>query len=192
MLEFRQTEILDAAREVFGEKGFTDASMDEIAARAGLAKGTLYLYFPSKRDVYIAAFQRGLEELRKQTQTEIAAQGTVHDKIRAFIDTRLRFVEESRDFCRIYHSEFANVTHPGSLTDDLRRHYEQQVELLKDLLRSGVASGEIRDVPVDAAATAIYEMTKGWMLQRMLTESPDSLTKDREVLVDILWRGIGG
>jgi AcrR family transcriptional regulator len=61
--EFRCAEILEAARKVFAKKGFVDATMDDIAAATGLAKGTLYLYFKSKRDVYMKTLQEGLTEL---------------------------------------------------------------------------------------------------------------------------------
>jgi AcrR family transcriptional regulator len=61
--EFRCNEILDAARKIFAKKGFADATMDEIAATCGLAKGTLYLYFKSKRDVYLRTLQHGAIEL---------------------------------------------------------------------------------------------------------------------------------
>src|SRR6476620_12063950 len=50
--------ILDAAQEVLTERGYNDASMDEIATRAGIAKGTLYLHFASKEDLLVALFQQ--------------------------------------------------------------------------------------------------------------------------------------
>ena len=49
VMEFRRQEILDAARTVFARKGFADGIVDDIAAEAGVAKGTIYLYFPSKK-----------------------------------------------------------------------------------------------------------------------------------------------
>ena len=61
--EFREAEILQAARQVFARQGFADASMEEIAQVAGLAKGTLYLYYDSKRELYRAALRAGLVEL---------------------------------------------------------------------------------------------------------------------------------
>lgn len=51
---------MDAAEEVFIEKGYHDVSMDEIAAQAGIAKGTLYLHFPGKKDLVFALFERSL------------------------------------------------------------------------------------------------------------------------------------
>src|SRR5205085_3187052 len=69
--EVRATIIMDAAEEVFIEKGYHDASMDEIAARAGIAKGTLYQHFPGKEDLVFALFERSLE-LFEQAVEQVA------------------------------------------------------------------------------------------------------------------------
>ena len=61
--EFRRDEILDAAHRVFASQGFRDATVDHIAEAAGVAKGTVYLYFKSKDDLYWAALHRGLDRL---------------------------------------------------------------------------------------------------------------------------------
>ena len=74
--EFREAEILQAARQVFAREGFADASMEEIAQVAGLAKGTLYLYYDSKRELYRAALRAGLVELCDTLQRAIGKAGT--------------------------------------------------------------------------------------------------------------------
>src|ERR1700693_2056602 len=83
--EFRQSEIITAARKVFAEKGYVAATVDEIAARAALAKGTIYLYFESKEQIYNAVLADDLEALRRLTLEKIAAVGTVLEKISAYI-----------------------------------------------------------------------------------------------------------
>ena len=55
--EFRTAELLEAARRVFAEKGFHEATVDDVAEEAGVAKGTVYLYYRSKRDLYWAALK---------------------------------------------------------------------------------------------------------------------------------------
>ena len=61
--EFRTTGILEAARKVFAKKGFSNATVDDIASAAGVAKGTIYLYYESKRDIYFAALKFGIEQM---------------------------------------------------------------------------------------------------------------------------------
>src|SRR5271163_5169155 len=85
--EFRCKEIVDAARKLFAKKGFADATMDEIAAACGLAKGTLYLYFKSKRDVYLRALQHGTAELLERVTANMHGVTGVRAKLRANIAT---------------------------------------------------------------------------------------------------------
>src|SRR5580692_13152917 len=112
--EFRCTEILDAARKIFAKKGFADATMDEIAATCGLAKGTLYLYFKSKQDVYLRTLQHGTAELLERVTANMSGVTGVRAKLRANIATRLEHAEANRDFIKIYLTEFVNVTHPAA------------------------------------------------------------------------------
>src|SRR6266446_5833309 len=87
--EFRCAEILAAARKVFAGSGYSEATVDQIAAAAGLAKGTIYLYFSSKKDIYLAAMKEGLVELREQTRQNMQAVEGIRAKLRTFITTRL-------------------------------------------------------------------------------------------------------
>src|ERR1019366_2412447 len=91
--EFRCSEILEAARSVFARKGFNAATVDDIAEAAGLAKGTVYIYFPSKRDVYLATLRQGLEALQEEVRRSMDAEPDVAGKVRAFIRTRLEYSE---------------------------------------------------------------------------------------------------
>lgn len=63
--EQRKEEILDAAQRIFFEKGLLAATMDEIAEAAELSKGTLYLYYSSKEDIYLAVMMRGMKTLHE-------------------------------------------------------------------------------------------------------------------------------
>ncbi len=104
--EFRTTGILQAARRVFGEKGYERATIADIACAAGVAKGTVYLYYRSKRDVYWEALQQGILELRDDTVARVNAAQTLEDKLRAFVASKLEYFEAHRDFFRIYQPEF--------------------------------------------------------------------------------------
>ena len=96
--EFRQSEIITAARKVFAEKGYIDATVDEIAAVAALAKGTIYLYFESKEQIYNAVLANDLETLRRLTIEKIAAAGTALEKISAYINARFEYCEAAPGF----------------------------------------------------------------------------------------------
>ena len=103
--EFRQSEIISAARKVFAEKGYMAATVDEIAAEAALAKGTIYVYFESKEQIYNAVLENDLDALRTLTLEKIASAGTAREKISAYVNARFKYCEERRDFFRIMYIE---------------------------------------------------------------------------------------
>ena len=189
--EFRCAEILEAARKVFAKKGFEGATMDDIAEAAGLAKGTLYLYFQSKREVYLGALNQGFIRLIEATTRSLDAAPTPSGKIRAFITTRVRYAEENRDFVRIYHAEFGNIG-PSHLGKEFNNLYLRQASALEAVLRDAVAAGEIRPLREHAAALVIYDMTRGLILQRLLGWSKEPAEKDVEFLFDLIWKGLAG
>lgn len=188
--EFRCAEILAAARKVFATRGFSDATVDEIAAAAGIAKGTVYLYYPSKRDIYLAALKQGLAELQDRTRTTMQAAHGVHAKLRAFARTRIEYAEANRDFIKIYHSEFGNLTKAPLCDSEFQRLYLQQAKTLETTLQAAVDAGEIRPMRTDFAAFIIYDMVRGVMTQRLLEWSTGGMEEDIELLTDLVWKGI--
>src|ERR1700704_6531997 len=96
--EFRCSEILDAARKVFSKRGFRDTTVDDIAAAAGLAKATVYQYFPSKQEIYLEALREGAVELIERTRRQMEAARDIRAKLESFVRTRLDYLEEHREF----------------------------------------------------------------------------------------------
>jgi AcrR family transcriptional regulator len=189
--EFRCNEILDAARRIFAKKGFADATMDEIAATSGLAKGTLYLYFKSKRDVYLRTLQHGTAELLERVTANMHGVTGVRAKLRANITTRLEYAEENRDFIKIYLTEFVNVTHPASINKDLKDVQLKLVQGLEQVLRDAVEHGEIQQLDVETIAFTIQDMLRGLTTRRVLGSSKKDREEDIDILCEFIWKGIG-
>ena len=186
--EFRCAEILDAARSVFARKGFYATTVDEIAETAGLAKGTLYLYFRSKRDLYLEALKQGLVALIEKTRQNLEAAPTAAEKIKAFVSTRIRYAEENRDFILIYHAEFGNIGRAP--LKEFRELYLQQAKALEAVLREAAERGQVPLSRPDAAAFAVYEMTRGLITQRMLGWSAATAEEDIDFLSGMIWNGL--
>lgn len=188
---FRCGEILESARTVFATKGFAGTTMDEIAAATGLAKGTLYLYFKSKRDVYLKTLEHGRCELLKQVETNIAAATGLRAKIHSFVATRAKYAEENRDFYKIYLTEFSNISHPASSSKEFRESHFKQAKPIERALRDGIDCGEIRQVDVEAMAFTIHDMARSLITRRLLGWSKNDLEEDIEFLCNLIWTGIG-
>ena len=189
--EFCCAEILEAARKIFAKKGFADATMDEIAAASGLAKGTLYLYFLSKRDLYLRTLQQGVTELLDRVTANIQEASGVRAKLRVMIATRVKYAEEDRDFFKIYLTEFVNLTHPASINKELRDVRFKLAQGIEQILRDGVESREIQPLDVAAAAFTIQDMISSLTTRRILGWSKKDVEEDIEILCNFIWNGIG-
>jgi AcrR family transcriptional regulator len=188
--EFRSTEILDAARGVFARKGFESATVDDIAEAAHIAKGTVYLYFRSKRDIYLAALKQGAIALNQETKRRMDAVPAAHEKLRAFVDTRIQYFEQNRDFFRIYQSEFGNLFHPAQLNEEFKDLCHGQGKMLETILDQLVREGQLRPMRTDLAAFTIHDMTRGLIFQRLLGWSRASAEEDIDSLFDLIWKGL--
>jgi len=190
--EFRRSGILKAARKVFARRGYDGATMDDVAEACSIAKGTLYLYFKSKRQIYLGVLKEDLHSLRDETGRAIQAADSATAKIRAFITTRFDFFERHREFFRIYNSDISAIfitAHP--MQRDLREFYLEQARLLTDILTEGIRTGELRDVPAQSAAFVVYDLTRACIARRVLGLGNHSTEADAGALIDLIWRGIG-
>jgi AcrR family transcriptional regulator len=187
--EFRSSEILRAAREVFARKGFDGATVDDIAAAAGLAKGTVYVYFHSKRELYRTALKQGIASLIEETQRNIDAVSAPAEKIKAFVNARLRFAEEHRDFVAIYHAEFGSLS-PAHGNKEFKKLHLQQITPLEAVLQEASLEGQVRPIRAHAAAFFVYELTCALITHRLLGWSRASVDEDVELLFDLIWKGL--
>ncbi|MGI8745296.1 MAG: TetR/AcrR family transcriptional regulator [Bryobacteraceae bacterium] len=182
--EFRCKSILGAARAVFARKGFSAALVDDIADEAGIAKGTVYLYFRSKEEIYLAALVEDLQRFHEQTLEAVKTAQGARQKIRAFAEVGLENCRTHRDFLRIFVSEF----HKPKALAGLHR---QRLHLLASILEEGIQAGEIRPVSVPAAAAALFDIIRGSMERQLLDELKNSPGQDLEFILDLIWTGVG-
>jgi AcrR family transcriptional regulator len=181
--QFRQAEIITAARKVFAEKGYVAATVDEIAQRANLAKGTIYVYFDSKEQIYNAVMSDDLETLRRLTLEKIRKAKTALEKISAYVNARFDYCEERRDFFRIMYIEPAG---PVLSKAKAREWLREPVRLLTEAIQEDIAANQLRDWPAETLAWTVADLTTG-ALQRRLSSTPNtSAHEDSEFLIAFL------
>src|SRR5262245_58615455 len=98
---YRRGQILDAARERFLKSGLAGTTMSEIARAAGVAKGTVYLYFPSKDAVLHQILRDDLAELRDETLPAIQKHAPIEERLRAYLKGMVAFYEARKNFIEI-------------------------------------------------------------------------------------------
>jgi len=190
----KRNHLLDAGRAAFSELGFYSATVDQIAERAGVAKGTVYLYFRSKQELYYAIVEHDLEELYAETVQEMAKCETAFDRIRAYMRVRCEFAKSRQDFLRLLATESGTLVSVDEKFKDLIAitYPERSRALLKDVLEDAIKRGEMRELEVDAAARLLYDLSFG-MVRRRLTNDPDlNLEDELNVVLDVLRNGMAG
>ena len=161
---------MDAAERIFARRGFFHARVSEIAREAGVADGTIYLYFKNKDDLLISLFESRMERVTAELGTAIGKVGShPRDRLAVFFDTYAGLV--------VAHPELAEV-----LTVELRqsskfmKEYQNPrfgdfLKLLASIIADGQESGDFdRSLPPPIAARAIFgmldELALAWLLGR--------------------------
>jgi AcrR family transcriptional regulator len=185
--EYRRAEIVAAARTVFARSGFAAGNMDAIAREAGIAKGTIYLYFRSKSEVFKAVLEHDMKTLNSSTLERIDGADGVRAKIFAFILARMENAVAHADFFRIIDSEQGGL----SLTwRQYRDWLREPVLRLAEALEEGVRRGEIRRLPAEKVAWTIAHMTRGAIHRQLLGQDGAPPCEDAEFLLDFVWRAL--
>lgn len=188
---FRKSALLEAARRVFGRSGFEAATIDEIARAAGVAKGTVYLYYPSKWNIYWAALEEGIAELDGLTRERVRRAATLHDAIRDFILTKVEYFDDRRDFFRIYLQEVSGqAARPAYGHADFKPLYQRQIKALERAVAAAIARGEIRRIDTAQAAGAIVDLTRGIVTRRLMRKRRTAADNDVDAVVDLIWHGL--
>jgi AcrR family transcriptional regulator len=189
--EFRTAEILEAARKVFAKKGFHDATVDDVASAAGLAKGTVYLYYRSKQDVYLAALKFGIGQMYSALVEEVNKAASTEAKLKSLIAAKLAYFDENRDFFKIYYSELGRIhTHPGGIDSEFKALYIEQAGLVESILKEGIRKKAIRSLRTEQTAFAISDIIRGVVTQRILGWSKSRAGQDVDFIFDLVWKGI--
>jgi AcrR family transcriptional regulator len=185
--EFRRGEIVDAARMVFAKRGFSRGIIDEIAKEAGIAKGTVYLYFRSKNEIFKAVLNHDMKALKKETLERIEAAPSLKEKIAAFALARISSAEARKDFFLIMDSESGSL----ALTRSQYHNWlSEPVKGLAEAIREAIARGEARVVPAEKTAWLIADMTRGTIQRRLIAKSETPPAEDAAFVADFIWASL--
>jgi len=154
--EARPGELLDAALELFVEKGFAATRAEEVAAHAGVSKGTLFLYFPSKEELLKAVVRENISGRFKEWNEEFEAfEGSTADMLRYCMKVWWERVGATKasGITKLMLSEARNFP-------EIAAFYQQEVilpaqDLIRRILQRGVARGEFRPLDLDYAVYSV-------------------------------------
>jgi AcrR family transcriptional regulator len=140
-------EILDTAEEIFAQKGFVRASVQDIAEKADFSVGTIYYFFESKENLYDEVINRRLEQAYEIALKALAGKTDPPSMIRSTLEAQLSFLEKHRHLGHLLVRETVGLKMGirEFMTDGVSRAYDRYQELLLDIFRAGVKSGHFAD-----------------------------------------------
>jgi AcrR family transcriptional regulator len=188
LLVQRREEILEAAARLFAEHGYADTDTQLLADELGVGKGTLYRYFPSKRELFLAAVDRAMRQLREHIDTRIAAIVDPLDQIAEAIRSCLVFVSMHPEFVELLMQERAQFKDRKKPT--YFEHRDNNVERWRSLYRSLIAQGRVRSMPVERITDVLSDLVYGTMFTNYFAgprKPPEAQAQD---ILDVVFRGI--
>jgi AcrR family transcriptional regulator len=173
-------QILDAARDVFFRDGFMTANLDEVAEKAGVAKGTLYRYFDSKADLYVAvladngdAFTQRMRDAAREG--ELSAIENVLAVSRFYYDYWTRHPEYFQIFWAIDNQAVIGEL-PDAVVEEVARLWEQSLTILSGLLTQAMEEGDLISCDTWEAANILWT-TANALIQSDSTRARRQLRK---------------
>ena len=190
--EFRIESIQDAAMRVIARKGVAGASMQEIAEEAGVAKGTIYLYFENQRDLLERTVDHAFSRLLELLERAIDGEGTYRERLETLIRTKLGFLSENGTLLRLY----AITKYPDGDTSKarcdrkMRPQFQRYVVRLESFLTEGMEAGEFKRAPAHRLAIFLEEGMVALMMARFDDPEASAIEQDVEWLLETIFNGI--
>lgn len=188
LAERRREEILDAAARLFAERGYSETDTQVLADELGVGKGTIYRYFKSKRDLFLAAADRVMRQLREHMRQSRDAVADPVERVRVAIRAFLEYCGRHPEFVELLMQEraqFKDRTRPTYLA-----HREVYIGYWQDLYRTMIDDGQLRDIPVERITDAVHALLYGTLFTNYFARSTQSVDEQVEGVVDILFHGI--
>jgi TetR/AcrR family transcriptional regulator, fatty acid metabolism regulator protein len=188
----RENLILQAAEEVLSEKGYHETSMDEIAARVGIAKGTVYLHFPSKEDLIFALFERELETFLRLVDEAVARDGSARTRLEAILHGLYKGLIGKR--LQLLLSLYTGLEIRQELLEKKQQVHvclEQVATQVTALLEDGKANGEFdTTIPTPVMLTLFFSLFSPRGYKRLIVEEHMPLEELVGHLSDFYFKGI--
>ncbi|MER3447570.1 MAG: hypothetical protein C4291_12385 [Candidatus Dadabacteria bacterium] len=181
----RKKKIIQVAAQLFSEKSYHDVTIDEVAAKAGIAKGTIYLYFESKEKLYLEILENCFESIESLIEKEVAKIDPASEKLRKILRLIFGFYRQNLDVLRILSRDETHL---------IREHYqftehwrERRVKLYEKILEKGVKEGFFRPINTRLVALIVFGLVRSVMFFYKTDKSPEEMAE--EVLF-VIERGI--
>ena len=190
MREATRRRIMREAAGEFARLGFDQANINVIAEQAGIGKGTIYLYFENKRELFLSMLRSIAQEQLAVIRVALAAEGTINQRLERLFLAFAHLAEEESDSFNVYMSTLYGVNRAfKSEASMLLRDYVAVIALM---LEQSQARGEIRCHNVEATALMVLSLTESYVLSAsVIGQSKQAITQQAKSIAELILHGIG-
>ncbi len=179
----RDEQILASARRLFAEKGYDRTTVSEIVQNAGIAQGTFYLYFSSKKDVLVRLARLLNDAIRREVFAGDDLSLPIQARVRNMTEAAFRVCEENRDLVRLLHLG-AHIDPYG--IEEADRVHEHIRRPLAETLARGMGHGEINEMDPEVAAGFCQSLVEEAMHDCYVKGSVADIDQYRESVIQFL------
>lgn len=185
--------IIEAAKAVFSERGYFKAKIDEIAERAGVAKGSIYTYFPSKADLFFSLLIEGLDALGKRFEYIVRSELSPIEKLEKILDAYLESFLIHREFLttllleeRVFEKERMKEKRPKMI----KRKLDELLRSLQSIMEEGIREGAFRKLDSLIMALSFLGMCNRVLMYHIVEDKEFNPDLIRSVMHELFFRGI--
>lgn len=180
--------IIEAAIQVLSKKGYHSTKMEEIAVAAGIGKGTIYEYFPSKLQLLQEILERSFHLYDDSTKTDISIGLSLEQLLRRLVEGHIRFCQENKDLTRILFFDTEIID--NEIRDWAWQKRRQKEERMQSLLAAAINRGEIRDFDTKMLTSVISGIFSSFWIPVVIEGWNIDSTAVAEQVTDIIMHGI--
>ena len=182
-------QIIDAAIRVFARNGYYNSRVSDIAREAGIASGTIYLYFKTKDEILVTLFREKMAEWVASVRREVAAERDPLAKVRKIVALHFRVLEDNPELAEVLQVELrqGQKFFRGASAHEVSAYFD----VINDVLEEGAASGQIRrDLPVKIATKMLFGAMDQLATSCVLGKRAYKLTEAAEPVATIFLKGV--
>jgi AcrR family transcriptional regulator len=184
----RSEEILDAAAALFAERGFDGANTQELADRLQVGKGTIFRYFPTKRELFLAAADRVMRRLSERIDGSYSPDDEPFEQMTKALEAYLAFFEEHPQFVELLIQERALFKDRKKPT--YFEHRERNMGRWHALLCRLMDEGRLRRMPAEKLTDVVNDLVYGTMFTNYFTGRRRSFQEQAQDIFDVVFFGI--
>jgi len=174
--DLRRLEITEAALKLFAKKSYHDVTMDEVAKKVGVSKGTIYLYFDSKENLYLGILENAFDALVALIESEIAKRDPAPVKLARVLKLVFQYYSENKDVLRILTRDETHLIREHSkLTEDWRL---RGVELYEKIIEKGIKEGSFKTPNPKLTGLIIYALVRSVTFHYESEKSPEEVADE--------------